>query len=138
MTPDVIASYATIILLFPMAYFMLAAPAFLLVKLDIPIVAQLLRGLFSAYFQMVAIAGALATAALANTGRLPFAIAIGLIAAFAVAARRWFLARMDAQFTARDRGDVEAVRRLRRLHWAGMTANFIQLAAVIGGVPYIM
>lgn len=55
MTPDVIASYATIILLFPMAYFMLAAPAFLLVKLDIPVVAQLLRGLFSAYFQMVAL-----------------------------------------------------------------------------------
>ena len=43
MTSNGIALVATVILLFPMGYFLLAAPAFLLVRLDIPPVTQLLR-----------------------------------------------------------------------------------------------
>ena len=42
MMPDNVALFATIILLLPMFYFLLAAPAFLLVRLDIPPVARLL------------------------------------------------------------------------------------------------
>ena len=34
---------------------------------------------------------------------------------------------MDAQLSARDAGDADAVRRLRRLHWGGMLCNAIQL-----------
>ena len=48
--PDNVALFATIILLLPMIYFLLAAPAFLLVRLDIPAVAQLLRAMFNGYF----------------------------------------------------------------------------------------
>ena len=68
--PDPVALFATVVLLFPMGYFLLAAPAFLLVSLDIPPVTQLLRGMFSSYFLMVAIAGAVGTVAVALTGRL--------------------------------------------------------------------
>ena len=87
MMPDPVVLAATVILLFPMGFFLMSAPAFLLVKLDIPQVTQLLRGLFSAYFLMVSIAGAVGTVAFALTGRLLFAIGIGLIAAFAIWAR---------------------------------------------------
>ena len=55
--PDNVALFATIILLLPMIYFLLAAPAFLLVKLDVRPVAQLLRAMFSGYFLTLAIAG---------------------------------------------------------------------------------
>ena len=51
MTPDGVAVAVMIILLFPMGYFMLASPAFLLVKLDIQPVTQLLRGMFNAHFR---------------------------------------------------------------------------------------
>ena len=71
------------------------------------------------------------------TGRLGFAIGIGLIAAFAVWARRWFMPRMDAELRARDAGDADAPRRLRRLHWGGMLCNAIQLVAIVGSIPYI-
>jgi hypothetical protein len=47
MMPDNVALFATIILLLPMIYFLLSARAFLLVRLDIPPVAQLLRGMFN-------------------------------------------------------------------------------------------
>jgi hypothetical protein len=137
MLPDFVAFYATVILLFPMAYFLLASPAFLLVALDIQPVALLLRGLFNAYFLMMTIAGVIGTVAFAVTGRLVFAIGIGLLAAFAVSARRWFLRQMDVQLGARDAGDADAARRLRRLHWGGMLCNAIQLVAIVGSIPYI-
>ena len=135
--PDPVALFATVVLLFPMGFFLLSAPAFLLVKLDIPEVTQLLRGMFSAYFLMVAIAGAVGTIALAVEGRPFVAIGIALIAAVAVWARRWFLQQWDAQLDARDAGDAGAVRRLRRLHWGGMLCNAIQLAVIVGSIPYV-
>jgi hypothetical protein len=135
--PDPVVLFATIILVVPMGYFLLASPAFLLVKLDIPQVARLLRGMFNAYFLATAVAGVIATIAFAVTGRLVFAIGIGLIAAFAFSARRWFLREMDAEISARDAGNADAVRRLRRLHWGGMLCNAIQLVAIFVTIPYL-
>src|SRR5438477_8514470 len=112
MMPDAVVLFATIILLLPMGYFLLASPAFLLVKLDIPPVARLLRGMFNAYFLTMTVAGVIGTVAFAVAGRLVFAIGIGLIAGFAVSARRWFLRQMDAELSARDAGDADAVHRL--------------------------
>ena len=138
MMPDPVALFATVVLLFPMGYFLLAAPAFLLVSLEIQPVTQLLRGMFSSYFLMVAIAGAVGTVAVGLTGRLFVALAIALIAAFAVWTRRWFLQRWDAQLQARDAGDAEAVRRLRRLHWGGMLCNAVELAVILISIPYVV
>jgi hypothetical protein len=135
--PDPVVLFATVILLVPMGYFLLAAPAFLLVKLDIPPVTLLLRGMFNAYFLVLAVAGVIGTVAFAVEGRLAVAVAIAAIAAFAVFARRWFLRQMDAELGARDAGDPDAVRRLRRLHWGGMLCNAVQLVAVVGSLPYI-
>ena len=137
MKPDNVALFATIILLLPMFYFLLAAPAFLLVRLDIPSVAQLLRGMFNGYFLTLAIAAVIGMIAVAMTGRLVLAVGIGLIAAFAASSRRWFLRQMDARLRDRDAGDANAVRRLRRLHWGGMLSNAIQLAVVVASIPYI-
>jgi hypothetical protein len=135
--PDNVALFATIILLLPMIYFLLAAPAFLLVRLDIPPVALLLRAMFSGYFLTVAIAGVIGAIAVAMVGRVFLAIGIGLIAAFAASSRRWFLRQMDARLNDRDAGHTDAVRRLRRLHWGGMLSNAVQLAVVVASIPYI-
>jgi hypothetical protein len=107
------------------------------VKLDIPPVTLLLRGMFNAYFLVLAVAGFIGTVAFAVEGRLVVAAGIGLIAAFAVSARHWFLRQMDAELSARDAGDADAVRRLRRLHWGGMLCNAIQLVIIVGSIPYI-
>src|SRR5258707_10922616 len=135
--PDNVGLFATIVLLLPMIYFLLAAPAFLLVRLDIPAVALLLRAMFNGYFLTLAIAGVIGTIAVAVDGRLVLAIGIGLIAALAASSRRWFLRQMDARLSDRDAGDADAVRRLRRLHWGGMLSNAIQLAAVVASIPYV-
>jgi len=135
--PDNVALFATIILLLPMFYFLLAAPAFLLVKLDIRPVVLLLRAMFNGYFLTLAVVGAVGMIAVALDGRLLLTIGIGLIVALAVSSRRWFLRQMDARLGDRDAGDADAARRLRRLHWGGMLSNAIQLAAVVACIPYI-
>ena len=138
MTLNVIALAAVVILMFPMGFFLLSSPAFLLVKLDIPEVTQLLRGLFRAHFFMVSIAAVIGTVIFAAAGRVAFTVGIGLIAAFAIWARRWFLQRMDTQLSARDAGDTSAVRRLRWLHWESMLSNAIQLAALVSSIPHVV
>jgi len=137
MTHTGLALAATVILLFPMGFFLLSAPAFLLVKLDIPPVTMLLRGLFNAHFMMMGIAGVVCAIAFAVAGRPMFAVGVGLIAAFAIWERRRFLQRMDAELDARDSGDASAVRRLRRMHWAGMLCNATVLAVFVASIPYI-
>ncbi|QIP08420.1 MULTISPECIES: hypothetical protein [Bradyrhizobium] len=137
MTPDAVAVAVMIILLFPMGYFTLASPAFLLVRLDIQPVAQLLRGMFNAHFLVMRVAAFIGTAALLLDGRLLAALGVGLLAVLAIWGRRWFMQRVDDQLSARDAGDADAPRRLRRLHWSGMLANAVLLVALLAGIPYI-
>ncbi|WP_025037737.1 hypothetical protein [Bradyrhizobium sp. DOA9] len=137
MTPDAVAVAVMIILLFPMSYFTLASPAFLLVRLDIQPVAQLLRGMFNAHFLVMRVAGVIATVALVLDGRLLAALGVAAIAALAICGRPWFMRRFDDQLSARDAGDVEAARRLRRLHWSGMLGNAVLLVALVAGIPYV-
>ena len=137
MTRDGMALAAIVILLFPMGYFFLASPAFLFVKLDIPPVTQLLRGMFSVHFLMLRIVTLIGILVFAVAGKLAFVIGIGLIAALAIWGRGWFLRRWDVELNARDAGDASAVRRLRRLHWNGMLINAALLAAVVVSIPYV-
>jgi hypothetical protein len=44
---------------------------------------------------------------------------------------------LDAELVARDAGDADAVRKLRRLHWGGMLCNAVQLVAIVAAIPYI-
>ncbi len=137
MSNDALALFAVTIMLLPLVCFFLSSPAFLLVPLHVPEVTQLLRALFSGYFLVVALAAAVATAAFAVAGRPALALGVALIAAFAFGARRWFLRRFDAELQARDAGNGDAVRQLRRLHRHGMLVNLVELAAVASIVPLI-
>ncbi|WP_441237630.1 hypothetical protein [Bradyrhizobium sp. 930_D9_N1_4] len=137
MTPDGVAVAVMIILLFPMGYFTLATPAFLLVRLDIQPVAQLLRGMFNAHFVVMRIAGVIGTLAFLLDGRLAAATGVGLLTVLAIYGRPWFMRRMDDQLSARDAGDTDAPRRLRRLHWSGMLGNATLLVALLTSIPYI-
>jgi hypothetical protein len=91
MTASPAALAASIILLFPMGYFFLAAPAFLFVKLDIPQVTQLLRGMFNVQFVMMGITGAIGTLVLRSraTRPLPWPLAWSRSSQFSGVAGFW-------------------------------------------------
>lgn len=137
MRPDAVAVAALIILLFPMGYFLLASPAFLLVRLDIQPVTQLLRGMFNIQFRITSVAGAIGTAAFVLAGQPLFAAGIGLMTVLAIWGRPRFMRQMDDQLSARDAGDADAVRKLRRLHWGGMVCNAALVAALVASIPYV-
>jgi hypothetical protein len=137
MSPDPVVLFAMVVVLLPMGYFLLAAPAFLLVRLDIPQVAELMRVMFNGYFLTMMVTGAVGMLAFALDGRLLVALGIGLIVALAAVSRRWFLRRIDAQLPETDPGDAAAARRLRRLHWEGMLYNAVQVVVIVGCIPYI-
>lgn len=132
--PNPAVLFAFVILILPMGYLLLAAPGFLFVKLDILPVARLMRMMFSAYFQVLAVAAIVGTIVFALTGRWAFVIGVAVLA-FALIERRWFLSRMDGEI---DAWPADVGRRLRRLHCGGMACNALQLAIVIGSVPYVM
>src|SRR5438132_14156961 len=97
MAPDFVPLYAVVIVLFPLLYFSLASISFLFVRLDVPEVARLFRGLFDVYFWMVAVTGFVATAAFAASGRMALMAGMLLLAASAVTMRGWTIQRTDAQ-----------------------------------------
>ncbi|GGF58653.1 hypothetical protein GCM10007301_17930 [Azorhizobium oxalatiphilum] len=134
--PDTSIVFSSIVLLLPMVYLFLAAPAFLMVRLDIPPVARLLRAMFNGYFVALTGAGVIGTIAVTVTGHLSLALGIGLIAAVAALSRRWFLQRVDAWIRDPDTGSADGARRLRQLHWGGMLANAVQLMVVLACIPY--
>lgn len=135
MTSEAVALAALIVLLFPMAYFLVTSPTFLLVKLDIPEVSRLLRGHFHAYFLMTSIVAGFATVAFAVSGRWLPALGVGAVTGFALWARPWFLRRIDALLRSREAGDADAIRRLRRLHWEGMVSNAVQFVIIVACIP---
>jgi hypothetical protein len=109
-----------------------------LVGLELPKVTQLLRGLVNGYFLVMGIAGAVSAVGFVVAGRPVFAAGMVVVAAFATAARRWFLQRIDAELQAAAAGIATAVPRLRALHVKGMLANAIRLVAVVGSVLLIV
>jgi hypothetical protein len=138
MVPDFVTLYAVIIVLFALIYFFMASITFLFVRLDIPEVSRLFRGLFDTYFWMIGLTGLVAAAVFAASSRMAFAAAMLLLAATAMAARDSVLQRIDAQQTALQSGDAAAMRRLRLIHWGGMAANIVVIATVASSVRFIL
>ncbi len=135
MTATELALASTILLLFPMLYFAIASLTFFLAKLRDPVVTRLLRGLFNTYFGAVMVLASVGALAFLAARRVEVTAVLGLTAALAFLARGWFLARLDAQIRARDAGDADAVRALRRLHLGGIGYNAVQLAMLVASIP---
>jgi hypothetical protein len=129
--PSPFILFALIVQLLPVLYLLIASPSFLLVKLDIPEVARLLRVQFYGYFFAMVGTGIVATAAVIVGGHWAIAPIFAVVPAAAVLWRRWLLARMDEAIAA---GSSTV---LRRLHVSGMAANAGCLVALVVIVPQV-
>jgi hypothetical protein len=137
MVPDFVPLLAVVIVLFSLLYFSMASIPFLFVRLDIPEVSRLFRGLFNVHFWIVGCTGLVATAVFAASGRMAFTAEMLLLAATAMAVRSRVLQRIDTQQSAWQSGDTAAMRRLRLIHWGGMLANILVFATVASSVSFI-
>jgi len=137
MVPDFVLAYTIVIVLFCLIYFSMALIPFLFVRLDVPEVSRLFRGLFNAHFWMVGCTGIVAAAVFAASGRMAFTAGLLLLAATAMSVRSSVLQRIDTQQRAWQSGDTAAMRRLRLIHWGGMLANVLVIATVASSVSFI-
>jgi hypothetical protein len=136
--PDFVPVCAVIIVLFSQAYFCMASIPFLFVRLDIPEVSRLFRGLFNIYFWIVGFTGLLIAGVFAARGHIGFMAAMLLLAVASIAGRRRVLQWIDTQQSAWQSGDTTAMRRLRLIHWGGMLTNILVIATVASSVPFIL
>jgi hypothetical protein len=128
---------ALILLLAPMFYLLLAFPAFLLVRLDIPQVAYVFRSVLFGYFLVLAAAGFTAAGLYAIDGRFIPALCIAFLAVSDLIWRRWTLRRVDVLLAETQSGVAGVGARMRRMHWAGMAANAVQLCGVLATIPLL-
>lgn len=128
---------ALILLLAPMFYLLLAFPAFLLVRLDIPQVAYIFRSAFFGYFLVLVGAGFTAAGLYAIDGRFIPALCLAFLAVFDLIWRRWTMRRVDLLLAETQSGVAGAGARMRRIHWAGMTTNAVQLCGVLATIPLL-
>ncbi len=129
---------ATALFMVPMFYLLLASPAFLLVRLDIPQVAYIFRSVFVGYFLVLVSVGLVATTLFAVDGRVVQAVCIGGVTVFDLIWRRWMMPRIDALVAVTESGPTGAGAGLRRLHWAGMATNAVQLAITLAFIPALV
>lgn len=132
---DGLSLAATIILIFPMMYFFIATLTFFLAKMTDPVATWLLRGLFNTYFRVVAVLCAVGALTFLRAGKPAIVLELTFVVVLAIVARRWFIGRMDAAIAARDGGDPQGPRDLRRLHVGGIAYNLVQLSAIIASIP---
>ncbi len=132
---DGLSLAATIIMIFPMMYFLIATLTFFLAKMTDPVATWLLRGLFNTYFRVVTVLCAIAALTFLRVGKLGIVLELVVVVALAVFARRWFVGGMDAAIAARDAGDGTAPRRIRRFHVGGIAYNAVQMAIIIASIP---
>ena len=121
-------------LIFPMVFFTFASPPLLILKHDTPQDARFVRGLFNYYYSVVVVAASLGALGQLAVGRVAVGLAMGGVAAFVFAVRRWVVPRMDALRERIAGGDASAIPSFRRLHMAGILLNLVQVGVVAWGM----
>ena len=134
MLSKAIVLLSLVALIFPMVFFTFASPPLLILKHDTPQDARFVRGLFNYYYTVVVIAASVGAVGQMAVGRVAAGLAMGGVAAFVFAVRRWVVPRMDALRERIAGGDASAIPSFRRLHITGILLNLVQVGVVAWGM----
>lgn len=125
----IVALISTVLLLIWMGFFMMGSLPLLILKHDTPLDSRFIRGLFKVHFTAIMITAGVGALSYALAERLTIATALICVAALGLAARFWFVSRMDSVRSTMTPDDAAAIRRFRQLHIAGMLLNVVLLGA---------
>ena len=133
----IVALISTVVLLVWMGFFMMGSLPLLVLKHDTPLDSRFIRGLFNVYYVAILSVGTVGALSSAIAGRPLIALALAAVAGIGFAGRYWFLVRMDAVRRTMTAEDAPAIRKFRRLHIAGMLANFVMLVTFVFGMTRV-
>ena len=133
----IVALISTVLLLVWMGFFMMGSLPLLILKHDTPLDSRFIRGLFNVYYTAILAVGSVGALSSALGGRFLIALALGAVAGIGFAGRYWFVLQMDAVRSAMTANDAPKIRQFRRLHIAGMLANFVMLVTFVFGMTRV-
>ncbi len=128
------ALFLTIPLLICMGYFFMGSLPLLVLNHDSPLDSRFIRGFFNTYYISVFCTALIAMTGYALAGHLAFSVGMVTITALALVLRKVVLTRMDVLRIRLESASPTAISDFRRIHIAGMVANFVQLVALVWGL----
>lgn len=137
MLPTFAALFFTVVLMVTTAYFLLGGLPLLVLEHDTALDARFVRGFFDVYYKAAFIAAAGATVSYAWSGRPAFALGNAGIAAIVVVLRAKLISAMAQQGEKIQQGEMQAIRRFRKVHAAALTMNLVQLVGLVWGLTQI-
>lgn len=137
MKPQYVGFAFTVLLLFWMGFFTLGSLPLMVLKHDTLLDARFIRGLFDVYYKAVMTVSTGGAVAWLSAWHPISAASMCIVFLFAYFSRRVVLTRMDTLRARETPMEAPSIRRFRRLHIAGMLANFVQLIAIGFGMTHM-
>jgi hypothetical protein len=128
------AFFFTVALLVTTAYFLLGGLPLLVLKHDVPLDAQFIRGFFNVYYTAAFWTAVGAAASYALWGRFGFALGAAVLAAAGTLLRKYLVSAMQQLGTRIEANEDAAIERFRQVHVTALLMNLVQLIVLVWGL----
>jgi hypothetical protein len=131
------ALFFTVILMVTTAYFLMGGLPLLILKHDTALDARFVRGFFDVYYKAAFVAATGAAVSFALCSRPAFAMGNAGVAMLVVLLRSRLITAMAQLGGLIQQGEVQAVRRFKRVHGTALAMNLVQLIGLVWGLTQI-
>ncbi len=131
------ALFFTVILMVTTAYFLMGGLPLLILQHDTPLDARFVRSFFDVYYKAAFVAATGAAVSYALSSRPVFALGNAGVAVLVLLLRAKLIAAMAQLGGLIQQGEVQAIRRFRRVHGTALAMNLVQLIGLVWGLIHI-
>lgn len=137
MFPTFAALFFTVALMVTTAYFLMGGLPLLILKHDTPLDARFVRSFFDVYYKAAFVSATGACISFAWSSRPGFALGHAGVAVMVVLLRAKLMAAMAFLGERIEKGEMQAIKRFRKVHSVALTMNLAQLVALVWGLTQI-
>lgn len=137
MFPTFAALFFTVALMVTTAYFLMGGLPLLILKHDTPLDARFVRSFFDVYYKAAFVSATGACISFAWSSRPGFALGHAGVAVMVVLLRAKLMAAMASLGERIEKGEMQAIKRFRKVHSVALTMNLAQLVALVWGLTQI-
>jgi len=135
--PTFAALFFTVALMVTTAYFLMGGLPLLILKHDTPLDARFVRGFFDVYYKAAFVTATGASISYAWSSRPGFALGNAGVALMVVLLRAKLIAAMAQLGDKIQQGELQAIKRFRKVHSTALAMNLAQLVALVWGLTQI-
>ncbi|MEI6028150.1 MAG: hypothetical protein WCT47_15815 [Betaproteobacteria bacterium] len=137
MFPTFAALFFTVVLMVTTAYFLMGGLPLLVLKHDTALDARFVRSFFDIYYKAAFFAATGAAISYALSSRPAFAMGNAGVAVMVMLLRTKLIAAMAQLDDLIQQGEMQAIRRFKKVHCAALAMNLAQLIGLVWGLTQI-